>query len=971
MGAMSIHADGDDAGETAGASGPDTARALQWSEERFRSLVEATASVVWTAAPDGSLKQSDSWERFTGQLPEEYTGPAMGGFEAVHPDDRDELGRRWAEVLAEPRRLDTTYRLRRADGEYRRVRVTTVPVSESDGSIREWIGAATDVEDEMRTGEELVRQGQLTETITENATSALFLMDALGKPTYLNSAAEKMFGYRIDEIRDVPLHDVVHHTRPDGTAYPIAECPIDRALLESRWVEPYEDLFVRRDGAFVPVRAAASPILRDGVPVGTVVEVQDVTGERQLLEDERRARLRAQLLERNATRLVAAASVAEVASAALQDLGTIGLDGGAVRLLDRGVVRLLAADGMPAEFVDAVSDVALEEEPSPAGLAMREDRVVVFGTADELLAAIPEAGRKLMRSLGAETIASFPLRSGSGAVIGALSVGSRTRNYLDDGLQLLLTGLAEQSGLALERAILQAEVAAASERAAFLADLSGSLEMAVTVVERADTAATMLARQFGATVAVHLLRGLSPVLTAVTDPGPTVPAEELREFVHHLLPGNAARRIESRRSSSGAMLVPMVGRGRPLGLVVLEPYDRSRVVLDEPFVDEIAVRLALALDNSLMYEQERDVSHALQIGLLSDVPARIENGLVSYHYRPGSETLEVGGDWYDLFRLPSGSVALVVGDVVGHGLDAAVTMGQLRGAVRAIAAEAAGPADVLSRLDAFVRRSEVASMATAVFAELDLETGELRFACAGHPPPLLVGSEGVTRVLWDGRSAPLGCDTGTPRSESSTLLDKGESVVLFTDGLVERRTESFDIGLARLESTAARLLPFSEDFAGHLSDLLLSSSPHDDDACVLAVQFLPVRSQVFTHAITAGSGGLAGMRAALSEWLGVICPDREVVQSVVLAVSEAAANSVEHGYGFDERGVTTVVANVEPPNALTVTIADRGTWKEPGPPSGRGRGTSIMRACMDEVTVDHDGDGTTVLMRRRLEAGGR
>jgi PAS domain S-box-containing protein len=180
----------------------------------------------------------------------------------------------WRHAVADGEPVSGEYRLLRHDGQYRRVVVSAVPIRDADGRIREWVGSHTDVEEERRATE-------LTQTIAENAASALFMMDQRGHPTYMNSAAIAMTGFTLDEIRGRPLHDSVHHTRPDGTPYPIEDCPIDRALLRERPVEPYEDVFVRKDGSFFPVRVAAAPITRDRVPAGTVIEVQDITAEQE------------------------------------------------------------------------------------------------------------------------------------------------------------------------------------------------------------------------------------------------------------------------------------------------------------------------------------------------------------------------------------------------------------------------------------------------------------------------------------------------------------------------------------------------------------------------------------------------------------------------------------------------------------------------------------------------------------------
>ena len=138
-----------------------------------------------------------------------------------------------------------------------------------------------DVTTRVRTADALARQAALTQLVASNATAALFMMDAEGHSTYMNPAAEAMTGYTLEEIAGFPLHYAIHHHHPDGSPYAMADCPIDRALPENSLVRAHEDVFVRRDGTFFPVVCAASPILENGVPVGTVVEVRDVTREKE------------------------------------------------------------------------------------------------------------------------------------------------------------------------------------------------------------------------------------------------------------------------------------------------------------------------------------------------------------------------------------------------------------------------------------------------------------------------------------------------------------------------------------------------------------------------------------------------------------------------------------------------------------------------------------------------------------------
>jgi serine/threonine-protein kinase RsbW len=408
----------------------------------------------------------------------------------------------------------------------------------------------------------------------------------------------------------------------------------------------------------------------------------------------------------------------------------------------------------------------------------------------------------------------------------------------------------------------------------------------------------------------------------------------------------------------------IVARGRILGVltVMSDPTTPGALGLDDQFLEEIASRLALALDNAQLFEWERTVSHTLQLGLLRGLSTRIDEIRVSYAYEPGNTSMEVGGDWYDVFRLSDGSIALVVGDVVGHGLGAATEMSLLRGAVRALAIDA-GPAEVLRGLDRLMGMSQSGSMATLAYAVLDPTTSTVRYACAGHPPPLLLNSDGGTRLLWDGRSMSLGTALETRRVEASVTLEPGDTFVLFTDGLIERRGETFDVGIRRLEQAAASIGPFDAGFARRLTDALLATSDHDDDACVLAAKNDALDG--FVHELRAATAELAGLRRELRSWLTSVGVGEEASRAVVLATSEAAANAVEHAYGMDGRGITAIRATLEA-DEVHIVVRDHGRWSEPGLPGDRGRGRFLMRTVMDHVNIEHDDTGTVVWMHLRF-----
>jgi PAS domain S-box-containing protein len=292
---------------------------------------------------------------------------------------------------------------------------------------------------------------------------------------------------------------------------------------------------------------------------------------------------------------------------------------------------------------------------------------------------------------------------------------------------------------------------------------------------------------------------------------------------------------------TGAAL-PLRYGGRSLGVLELGFATPRELAEDErAFLVACAAQCAQALERARLYEQERDVAHALQRSLLAGAPPHDERFAVATYYAPGVQTLEVGGDWFDTFAVGSDRIGMVVGDVVGRGLEAATAMGQLRSALRALALAELGPARVLEHLDRFVMPVEAARYATVAYAELELGSGRLRFACAGHMPPVVVEPGAPPRLVWDGRSPALGAYLGgmpPARGESEMTLRPGARLVLYTDGLVERRTRTIDAGLAQLlEEIARRPGASVSELVAELSGALLDPESNDDDVCLLALAY--------------------------------------------------------------------------------------------------------------------------------------
>lgn len=233
--------------------------------------------------------------------------------------------------------------------------------------------------------------------------------------------------------------------------------------------------------------------------------------------------------------------------------------------------------------------------------------------------------------------------------------------------------------------------------------------------------------------------------------------------------------------------------------------------------------------------REQEIAETLQRSLLSGIAPLSADLCVEILYRPAQAGHEVGGDWHDAFWLDDERTAgLVVGDVVGRGLEAAAVMGQLRSAVRALASTGLEPGPLLDALDRFVARHRVGRMTTVAYAQLDVSTGELLYACAGHPPPVLLAPGRRPGFLWEGRSVPLdSVALGGPRRQATAQLAGGGTLMLYTDALVERREQSLDVGFEHLLTAIDR--HSGEDIASMLTSVVRAmNDDHSDDLCLLA-----------------------------------------------------------------------------------------------------------------------------------------
>ncbi len=409
--------------------------------------------------------------------------------------------------------------------------------------------------------------------------------------------------------------------------------------------------------------------------------------------------------------------------------------------------------------------------------------------------------------------------------------------------------------------------------------------------------------------------------------------------------------------------VPLIVEGQSIGVLhVGTLVPRVFTNGDAALLQLAATHAAPALERARLFEaleHEHRVAVALQRSLLPERLPDVTGIGVDARYLPARD--EVGGDWYDVIELDRGRIGVAIGDVVGHGIRAATLMGQLRTGLRAYAIEGREPAAVLEHVDRLLQTIRGRGMATAGYAVFDPETRELCLASAGHPPPLMVPCLGEPHYLQIEPGPPLGTLAYAAFPETITTLGPEDSVLLYTDGLVEVRGEALQDGLDRL---AAAVRGTRSPDALCRQAMLALASPEDlkDDVALVALQSTGIPVELLLR-FRADPPVLAHVRRVLRRWIQQFGASREDVGAVTLACGEACANAIEHAYGLGAASFELEARADD--GVVTLIVRDHGQWREQRG-TGRGRGLTIIEASMDEVAIHPTEGGTEVLMRRRL-----
>ena len=632
----------------------------------------------------------------------------------------------------------------------------------------------------------------------------------------------------------------------------------------------------------------------DGAPVRILGTVLDVTEARREAEARLAAFHRATAIAEVAAELANAARLEDLPEIVQRGAQVLGAQSSALAIFDAdgGPLRLHMTNRLTDEIqvhVDyKVAGVEIElDDTQPTQYAAMHGRRVLLADREEALARFP-AVREGLDVLGIGAIAALPLRV-EGRVLGSfVPLWSTSHTFAADDVEVL-EALAAQIALSVSR--LQADSARATavsalteanQRLQLLAEagriLSGTLEIdqqveelvELVVPELGDWCWLVVADEQGRlhemasahrdrrrnTEVAAYVHSMVSVMTdvaaarVVTSTGRPVvlPAVDWDQ-VEAALPDLAAREALARLGVASAVVVPLVARGQTLGALGLFNR-RDRDPLSPAQVDtaiEIGLRAGLALHHARLFGQQRDLAETLQRSMLTD-PPEPDHSQIVVRYRPAAAGAEIGGDWYDAFLQPEGATVIAIGDVVGHDTRAAAAMGQVRGLLRGIGFSSGGsPAEVLTELDRAIEGLALDTMATALVARLeqdedDLRGGRvrLRWSSAGHPPAAVLNPDGTTRLLDE--EAPellLGVAPETKRNEHVTVLEPGSTVLLYTDGLVERRDRDLDAGAAQLCAVLQACAGLSLD---RLCDEVLERlflPDAQDDVAMLALRLHP------------------------------------------------------------------------------------------------------------------------------------
>ena len=696
--------------------------------------------------------------------------------------------------------------------------------------------------------------------------------------------------------------------------------------------------------------------------------------ERRLAEERAAARAEeTERLQEVTSALSFAASRGDVGDTCLKHvLRFVGAEAGFVVLSGSGgtSVQMISSAGYSQDALEAWSMFGLDADV-PFARAIASGEPVWALTRDEMDAFTGAPGPDDAGWV------SIPLRTHAG-IHGALHVSLHEPRELGEGQRRWLQGVVSQCALALERSELYDEEQRLRKQSEHLQRTTAALSNALTqsdvaevviaaALEGTDAASAVLYEMIDEREALHPLAA-----SGLPENGDEAPAEISLEESPAL--ARVVRRsgwwFEPPDANGSAvertqLAIPLVSGRHTVGVLDLG-WDEA-VTLDDDdhrFLRTLASQGAQAIDRARRYESERSIAETLQRSVLPVALPSVAGVQIAARYLPGTQGVDIGGDWFDAVELRDGRLGLVVGDVVGKGVHAAANMGQLRNALRAIAVERLKPPSALARLDRLASDGLEATFATVVYAVFDAKAGVLRHSSAGHPPPVVAFPDGRVELLEGGRGLPLGTGLGAKYRQSVVELPAGSILVLYTDGLVERRGDSIDDGIDALVAAMREGPTDAEQLLEHILDHLVESADRADDIAILAARFLPVAPQPLDLAVASRERSLHLVRDAIRTWLEGTGLPRGDAEDILLAAWEVCANAIEHADGPLE-DVIRVRASVDG-SRVRIVVDDTGRFVPVEARPNRGLGLLLTEQLASQLDITTSERGTRVALEKTL-----
>jgi GAF domain-containing protein len=532
-----------------------------------------------------------------------------------------------------------------------------------------------------------------------------------------------------------------------------------------------------------------------------------------------------------------------------------------IAVLDREAdapARFYHAHGMKPDIAERYPAIRADES-TPLGAALASGGEIWLRSLSDITASYPALLDDTIGA-GAAATASLPLTDRHQRVIGAMGVAWAQAQDFSDAQKGQVRVVARLAADAIWRAQQLEAERAARQRTERLQRTMGALVASASLAEVTASVFQHGLLPFGALAARLVLVDQQQPDRLVTVNAVGLPEPALKEWrelplsayspsrkalttsaiVYVPTPEDLAAefpdalRVHARSGQQAWAAVPLRSGGRALGVLTLifarqHPLDEGR---DQIALAALGSAIADAISRAAQHDIDHDLVMSVQRSLLGGTLPELPGVRLGASYLPAEARYDIGGDWYDAIPLPDGRMMLIVGDVAGHGLEAAITMGQVRSAARALA-PAHQPADLLAALDQFICGTFKEPLATAAAVLIDPADRSLRYCLAGHPPPLLREPDGSVTTLGDARGVLLGLGT-RHRPEQLIRFAPGSCLVLFTDGLVERRDEGIDVGIAWLADILTTAAPYDpEELCDVLVRKSVSRNGRDDDTAVL------------------------------------------------------------------------------------------------------------------------------------------